>query len=283
VGRRAFAVVAVALLVGAAVGTAAAAAPASAPRGAVDITAAEAAAGPSSPGELAAVYRQAVDRRLEVPAAEAQRYAHLAEQALAQAQARLDGAQYVAVVDRDSRVQALLLFWRSAAGGWQLVGASPVSTGLPGSFDHFETPLGVFDHAPANMDFRAEGTFNENGIRGYGVAGMRVFDFGWQRVPKGWGDHAVIDMRLQMHATDPDRLERRLGSRASKGCIRIPARLNRLLDHYGVLDAEYEALVAQGRELWVLQETREPVADAGRYLVVVDSRRTERPAWTRAR
>lgn len=47
-------------------------------------------------------------------------------------------------------------------------------------------------------------------------------------------------MRLQMHATDPDLLERRLGSAQSKGCIRIPASLNRLIDCYGVLDAEYK-------------------------------------------
>ena len=46
-------------------------------------------------------------------------------------------------------------------------------------------------------------------------------------------------MRLQMHATDADRLEPLLGSARSKGCIRIPASLNRLLDHFGLLDADY--------------------------------------------
>ena len=100
--------------------------------------------------------------------------------------------------------------------------------------------LGVFAHSLDNPDFRAEGTLNSNGIRGYGAKGMRVFDFGWQRVPKGWGDGAVSEMRLQMHATDPDLLERRLGSAQSKGCIRIPATLNRFLDRHGVLDADYE-------------------------------------------
>jgi hypothetical protein len=234
---------------------------------------------PPTPAELASLYRTEVDRRLEVPADEAQRYAQLAEQAFAAAGIVPQAAEYVAVVDRAARVQVLLLFWRSTARNWELVGASPVSTGRPGSFDHFETPAGVFEHSTANPDFRAEGTLNANGIRGYGAKGMRVYDFGWQRVPKGWGDGERIEMRLQMHATDADRLEQRLGTAQSKGCIRIPASLNRLFDHYGLLDAQYERLQREGRALWVLREDREPVADAGRYLVVVDSERAQRPDW----
>ena len=240
------------------------------------------AAPPGEPRELAAAYRQAVDRRLEVPADEMPRYTQLVDVAFGRAAIRPEAPQYVLVVDRDPQVQALLVFWRAAEGRYELVGASPVSTGAPGAFDYFETPLGVFGHGPWNPDFRSEGTVNENGIRGYGARGMRVFDFGWQRVPKGWGDRAVIDMRLQVHATDPDVLESRLGSPQSKGCVRIPATLNRFLDHHGVLDANYEQLVAQGRELWVLQATRQPVPGAGRYLVVVDSERSERPAWSPA-
>lgn len=236
-------------------------------------------AAPASPDELAAIYRLQVDRRLQVPDAEAARYAGLAEAAFVQWGIRPGPSQYVVVVDRDANAQLLLLYWRAGADEWLLVGASPVSTGRPGSFDHFDTPLGVFDHAADNPDFRAEGTFNENGIRGYGVKGMRIFDLGWQRVPKGWGDGNVIEMRLQMHATDPDALEPRLGTRQSKGCIRIPATLNRLLDHYGILDADYERLLAEGRRLWVLHEDREPVRGAGRYLVVVDTDRPLRPAW----
>ncbi len=239
-----------------------------------------AAAGPATPLELAAIFRSEVDRRLEVPPEEAVRYGRLADEAFARSGVIPQGAQYVAVIDRDERVQALLLMWRSGVGDWQLVGASPVSTGRPGTFDHFETPTGVFEHTNANPDFRAEGTVNSNGIRGYGEKGLRVFDFGWQRVAKGWGDGKVIEMRLQMHATDPDRLEQRLGTAQSKGCIRIPATLNRLLDHYGVLDAEYERLVREGARLWVLHDDREPAADAGRYLVIVDTGRAARPAWS---
>lgn len=231
---------------------------------------------------MAAEYRMRVDRRLEVPADETRRYAQLAETALQRAGADTAQAQWLLVVDRSPWVQASLLFWRSAAGQYLLAGASPVSTGRPGTFDHFDTPLGVFPHTPDNPDFRAEGTVNENGIRGYGVKGMRVFDFGWQKVPKGWGQGDVIQMRLQVHATDPDALEPRLGSAQSKGCIRIPATLNRLLDHYGVLDAQYEQLVRAGQKLWVLAGDREPVADAGSYLVVVDSERDARPQWSPA-
>lgn len=239
-----------------------------------------AAAVPATPAELAQVYRSRVDRRLEVPAAEAADYAALAEQAFLRAGIRPGAAQYLVLVDRHPLVQAMLLYWRSAEGAYQLVGASPVSTGRPGSFDHFETPLGVFDHTPEVLDFRAEGTFNEHGIRGYGVEGLRVFDFGWQRVAKGWGDRSVIGMRLQLHATDPDALEPRLGTRQSKGCIRIPASVNRLLDHHGLLDAEYERLLRDGQRFWMLREDREPVADAGRYLVVVESARQQRPEWS---
>ncbi|WP_431273036.1 L,D-transpeptidase [Variovorax ureilyticus] len=235
---------------------------------------------PPSPQDLIALYRSRVDRALAVPADEVGRYRGLAETALRGAQADLSSAQYLLVVDRDPKVQAALLFWRSESGEYRFIGASPVSTGRPGTFDHFETPEGVFVHSPSNPDFRAEGTFNSNGIRGYGRKGMRVYDLGWQRVPKGWGDGATIDMRLQMHATEPDSLEHRLGSAQSKGCVRIPATLNTLLDHYGVLDAEYERLVADGQAFWVLKEDRETVADPGRYIVIVDSGLAARAPWT---
>lgn len=237
---------------------------------------------PMEAQELAAAYRSEVQRSLALPHDEAQRYGQMAESALAQAGLLPARPQYLVVVDRNPRVQALVLFWRSAQGEYLLVGASPVSTGAPGRFDHFETPLGVFDHSLENPDFRAEGTLNENGIRGYGARGMRVFDFGWQQVPKGWGDRRVIDMRLQLHATDPDLLERRLGSAQSKGCIRIPAGLNRLIDHYGLLDADYQRELRVGETLWVLDPHGEPVPDPGRYMIVVDTQRERRPDWSPA-
>jgi hypothetical protein len=107
-----------------------------------------------------------------------------------------------------------------------------------------------------------------------------VFDFGWQRAVKGWGDRSMGLMRLQMHATDPDWLENRLGTVQSKGCIRIPATLNWLIDRYGLLDADYEYALTEGKTLWVLHPNRQLTPWSGRYLIVVDSRREERPSWT---
>jgi hypothetical protein len=158
-----------------------------------------------SPADLAQAYVARVDRQLQVPAEEVVRYAQLAEEALARASIRLEQAQHIAVVDRDATVQALLLFWRSADGRYEL-----------------------------------------------------------------------------MHATDPDALEPRLGSAQSKGCVRIPGSLNRLLDHFGVLDAEYERAAREGHPQWVLDPARDPGVDSGSYLVVVDSAREERPPWSPA-
>jgi len=196
----------------------------------------------ADPAALSQSYRNEVDRRLELPADEALRYGELARGALAAAGISLSSAEYVVVIDRSPQVQALLLYWLPpAAPGW-LVGASPVSTGRGGAFDHFETPLGVFEHSTANPDFRAQGTRNSNGIRGYGAKGLRVFDLGWQQAP---------------------------------------ASLNRLLDRFGVLDADY-LNVTEGAASWVLAPDRTPLADAGRWVIVVETERTERPPWSPA-
>ena len=56
---------------------------------------------------------------------------------------------------------------------------------------------------------------------------------------------------------------RLLGIRHSKGCVRIPASLNTFLDHYGILDAEYEALRRTGKSLWVLKSDRADHAVGG--------------------
>jgi hypothetical protein len=229
---------------------------------------------------LREVFAQTVTRRLKLPAGEQRAYANRLQAALtANTLGNLSG-EYVALVDRNANVQALFLFFRAApADNWQMIGASPVSTGRPGEYDHFITPLGVFEHTPSNMDFRSEGTQNENHIRGYGKRDMRIFDLGWAQGERGWGKGGMSQMRLQMHATDPDRLEPLLGIRHSKGCVRIPASLNTFLDHYGILDAEYAALIDSGKSLWVLKSDRQIMPWAGRYIVVVDSQRKGRPAW----
>jgi len=234
------------------------------------------------PAEVARVQQafaaQVRPKRKLSPATELS-YTRMLDAALAQGGIAQPG-HWIVLVDRNPRAQTVLLLARAADDApWQVIGAAPVSTGKPGEFDHFVTPLGVFDHSLDNMDFRAEGTLNENGIRGYGVRGMRVYDFGWVDAERGWGKGGESEMRLQMHATDPARLESRLGRPASKGCVRIPAGLNRLIDRFGLLDADYLAAAGQGDVPWVLRPDRSPVASPGRYLVVVDS---ARPSGTSA-
>ena len=230
---------------------------------------------------MRAVFAHAVTRRLRVPAAAQQEYGERLEAALQADQLGDLSGEYVVLVDRCANVQALFIYFRATPSDkWAMIGASPVATGRPGEFDHFITPLGVFEHTPDNMDFRAEGTMNENGIRGYGKRDMRIFDLGWAQGERGWGKGGMSQMRFQMHATDPDKLEPLLGIRHSKGCVRIPASLNVFLDHYGILDAEYESLVESGKSLWVLHSDRQVTPWAGRYIVVVDSERKTRPGWS---
>ncbi|ACR32101.1 hypothetical protein [Burkholderia glumae] len=227
-------------------------------------------------------YAREVTRRLAVPEAAQHEYAERLQQALA-AKGRGDLAgEYVVLVDRAPNVQALFVYFRTTAhNAWQWIGASPVSTGWPGRYDHFLTPTGVFEHSPVNMDFRAEGTENDNRIRGYGARGRRIFDFGWVDGQRGWGKGGTSPMRFQMHSTDPDKLEPLLGIRHSKGCVRIPGSLNAFLDHRGILDADYETRAAQGELPRILRDApREPTPDAGRYLVVIDTATAKRPAWS---
>jgi len=228
------------------------------------------------PGELAAIYRREVTPILYLPVEEQMLYAGFLPDV------RQDGIiqspQYILLVDRSAQVQAIFLFWLEPGETPMLIGASPVSTGRPGQFDHFETPAGTFEHTTDNPDFRAEGTRNALGIRGYGVKGMRVFDFGWQQAMRGWGRGGMSTMRLQMHATDPAILEPRLGTRQSKGCIRIPASLNRLLDTFGVIDADYANAESRGVHLAV-PINQPSVYGPGKYLIVMDSQRSLRPAW----
>ena len=98
---------------------------------------------------------------------------------------------------------------------------------------------------------------------------------------RGWGAGGKSIMRLPMHATDPAFLEQRLGERASIGCIRISATLNRFIDQYGLIDADYEQVAQHGRLLWALRGDRTPVATSGRYPVVVDTQRAALSAWER--
>jgi hypothetical protein len=185
----------------------------------------------------------------------------------------IDRPQLLVVVDRNPTVQQLRIILARRDALWQVIGGSKVSTGQAGRRAYFITPVGVFLHTDGILDYRALGTFNENHIRGLGLKGMRVWDFGWQTAERGWRvERDEAEIRLLMHATDPDYLEQRLGRPASQGCVRIPATMNRFLDVHGVLDADYErAARDDSRFRAILPAQREPTALAGNALVVVDS------------
>lgn len=234
-----------------------------------------------SGAELAPLFEREIDRRLDLPVEERGRYAGFLAAELEQSALSGLQPQFFVLVDRNPRVQAIMIYWQSASGEYFFIGASLASTGRPGEFEHFQTPVGVFEHTIAHFDFRSEGTKNSMGIRGYGEKGMRVYDFGWEQARRGWGRGGESPMRLQMHSTDPDLLERQIGRPQSKGCIRIPATLNVFIDRYGLLDADYEWAMLEGKNIWVLRPDRESTAWSGRYLVIVDSQRTRRPDWAR--
>jgi hypothetical protein len=185
----------------------------------------------------------------------------------------IERAQLLVVVDRNPAVQELRIILAQPDAAWQVIGGSKVSTGQAGRRGYFITPVGVFSHTSGILDYRALGTFNENHIRGLGLKGMRVWDFGWQTAERGWDvERDAGEIRLLMHATDPDYLEQRLGRPASQGCVRIPAAMNRFLDVHGVLDADYERAARDDpRVASILLPEREPSRLAGEALVVVDS------------
>ncbi len=249
--------------------------------GALPTTVAVAPAGaPSEIDVLAEVDRLRAALAYEVPEHTARSadtdsmWISLAKSALAAASILIDRAQLLVVVDRNPNVQELRIVLAQPAGmSWQVIGGSKVSTGQAGRRGYFITSTGVFLHSTDILDYRALGTFNENHIRGLGLKGMRVWDFGWQTAEKGWlGDREQGEIRLLLHATDPDYLERRLGHPASKGCIRIPASMNWFLDVHGVLDADYERAARDDDRLSaVLLPERNPTTLAGNALVVVDS------------
>ena len=182
-------------------------------------------------------------------------------------------AQLLVVVDRNPAVQQMRVIVAQPNGPWKVVGGSKVSTGQEGRHGYFITPRGVFLHTADILDYRALGTFNENHIRGLGLKGMRVWDFGWQVAERGWrADREPGEIRLEMHATDPDYLEQRLGRPASEGCVRVPATMNRFLDLHGVLDADYEVAARDDtRMASLLRPDRNPSPLAGNAMVVVDS------------
>lgn len=188
--------------------------------------------------------------------------------------AKFGESQFFLLVDRNHDVQkAFLAFYDAEDGKVLILGADNASTGNPLRRGYFETPIGVFENKPANMSYRALGTKNKLGWRGLGAKGSRVWDLGWQRTVKNRGE--PMDIRMLVHATDPDQGEKRLGTVQSKGCIRLSARFNKFLDQYGILDRAYEE---SAKARYVLPATRDPIPLAGKFVVVIDSGVSEQPA-----
>jgi len=124
------------------------------------------ASGADEARELASQFEQQVTRRLNVPPEEQERYAQLLQSALDEAGVSNVPPEFFLLVDRSPHVQAAMIEWKAPDGMFHLIAATPVLTGRPGTYEHFLTPLGVYEHRVATLDFRSKGTPNQFGIRG---------------------------------------------------------------------------------------------------------------------
>ncbi|MFT9417625.1 L,D-transpeptidase [Acetobacter sp.] len=223
---------------------------------------------------LTLAFRREVPVAVSVSSAYKAAWVALARQQLEQAGYVLDRPQVLVVVDRNPKVQRLCLILAiPGSADWQVIGSTKVSTGTTGRQYYYITPTGVFPNSATRLGYRALGTKNENGIMGNGTTGMRVWDFGWQWAEKGWlPSRDKVQIRLEMHATDPVYLEQRLGRTASEGCIRIPSSLNVFIDRHGLLDTEYEQRATVDRRFAaLLRKDRVASPIAGLLVVVVDT------------
>ncbi len=185
--------------------------------------------------------------------------------------ADLPTTQVVLLVDRSPAVQRLWVVLASPGMPWEQLGSVHVSTGKPGRKEHFRTPVGLFVNDSSILGYRALGTFNENHIRGVGLKGMRVWDFGWQMTDDWRTKNAPMAVRMEMHATDPANLELRLGRWDSEGCIRIPSKFNSYLDNHGLIDAKLREAAQTDKRFAALLPKATPSPLAGSVLVVVDT------------
>lgn len=222
---------------------------------------------------LRAALHRDVHGLLRLTQARQRRWIRMVRQMLTEHDVKIRRAQLLVAVDRNPHVQALMLIVAQPSGPWMVLGGTHVSTGQPNRHGYYITPTGVFFHTDAILDYRAQGTFNAHHIRGLGLKGMRVWDFGWQQARKGWlrnGETGQI--RLLMHSTDPTYLAQRIGRPASEGCIRVPADMNKFMDRHGVLDVDYQqAAIDDIAFRAILPRNAEPTPLAGDMLVVVDS------------
>jgi lipoprotein-anchoring transpeptidase ErfK/SrfK len=183
---------------------------------------------------------------------------------VANGEIKIDSTQFVVVADVLKSRQNVSIWLLDPQGQSALIGAGRTSSGRRGRFDYYLTPDGVFQNLSDNGNFRAEGTKNEHGIRGYGAKGMRIYDLGWQSSFGGWGKMNPAQIRLQMHSTDPTYMESRLGMPDSKGCVRIHQNVNRFIDANGVLDRDFEL----NGKTWPLDPHRVRTAYSGSYIVI---------------
>lgn len=211
------------------------------------------AGGVCTPRDLAQRYQSRVDRLLQLPENEAYIYAGLAETEFAGFREAAVGPQYVLVVDSCPVVQAAFLYWRLLPGRYELIGASPASTGNPEQAGCLATPQGVFPQAGMS-EYRR-------------LLASRIYDFGVHRTRKPAG--GFTSLRLQARAAT-GRSGTLLGKVQSDGCVLLPPSLVAFLDEYGVLDASRTNAVTPAGEA---------LPFAGRYMVVIDSERDERPDW----
>ena len=183
-------------------------------------------------------------------------------------------SQYFVYVDRNPSAQFVLVgFYDVQTDAIEFLGADLASTGnIEKGGDYFETPTGVFENLVENFSYRALGTPNQEGWRGLGSKDSRVWDFGDQRGLKQYkSGNTLSQLRLLMHATDPDQGEQRLGRIDSKGCVRISKGLNHFLDTYAILDRNYEEWARNRTDTWLLKKDRTPVVYPGKYLIIGDS------------
>lgn len=203
-----------------------------------------------TPHELMEQYARDVTPRLHLPADDVRLYGSIAEWQMCGSGRDMLDPQYLLVIDRNPNVQAALLVWRLWSGSYELVGASPVAAG--------PNPL---DAAQSAGDLLVQ--VGANGRRGR----ARVYEFASAVQLQ---ESASTAVRVQLRSA-PTGDEDRLGAPCPDGCILLPASLVSFLDEYGILDQD-----APGRT------QRHVLPCRGRHLLLVDSERDDRPAWSPA-
>lgn len=178
-------------------------------------------------------------------------------------------SQYFLIVDSSNEKQNLFLaFWDKEINDFSISNHyQKISSGKNNLKQHFITPTGWLEQNKENGSYRALGTKNSNGIRGNGIKNMRVWDFGWQQAYTGWLKNPELrDIRMQMHATDPDFLEQKLGTPASKGCIRVSTELNKFIDENRILDKNLSEI-----NHFSLSKAKNYVIEQGSLLLVINT------------